>query len=615
MHASGKLSVTERILDEANQHIEDLTHDLLEATKSAAKADSEADKFHCDIQRMQVELTNAQKRIQQLEHREDELKAQLERVDDGRSRKRTSSAVSNVHSTDHAVAGPARAPVREGAVLSTEPITNLDGDIPMVDASVPETAHIDWNRLEGIPRLIIRFHIDEPHVRPRAEELWVITKSREPASIKDWNAARQYAQLHKSWSVELTIFSVYYGARHAPSNALTSLQQHALNNYCMPFWSNAKPEYGDPVTAYAAVLQRNDHAPAGCPFVDKFQTLESRLVRGAMLWNALNVAPIHGRTSTAAERKECVTAANALLLFLVFPHGYRRELASQALTVAPIERIQPWPCDKLEPDDLSDSIVASRLATMGLSADAVDDAFDFLQNLAAEIVEKRRPGWDITILESLIRNSAEAVQQQGRPQGKIEEYGELLIHPPGLPWASKELNTAQENGLFLENIPLPPLPGSTTIRYFTFKPERVPETPVRREHDCSHDRVSPQYGRGGTRGGYRGGNRGGIGLGRRGGYHDNSLRGSMHAPASVSAAAVSLKHNRSHSSIPHKLLYAIHDAAVTHLLGRTAVPTSCGIHAASLACHAAPEQHGWSIQPPCWSYPSFIVIYAIREHS
>ncbi|KAF8197624.1 hypothetical protein K438DRAFT_1933702 [Mycena galopus ATCC 62051] len=434
-HASGKLSITERILDEANRCIEDLTHDLLEATKSAAKADSEADKFHRDIQGMQVELTSAQKRIQQLEHREDELKAQLERVDDGRSRKRTSSAVSNVHSTDHAVAGPARAPVREGVVLSTEPVMNLDGDIPMVDASVPETAHIDWNRLEGIPRLIIRFHIDEPHVRPPAEELWVITKSREPASIEDWNAARQYAQLHKSWSVELTIFNVYYSARHAPSNALTSLQQHALNNYCMPLWflnclsryfsdrsaikknrqvwSNAKPEYGDPVTAYAAVLQRNDHAPAGCPFVDKFQTLESRLVRGAMLWNALNVAPIRGRTSTAAERKECVTAANALLLFLAFPHGYRRELASQALTVAPIERIQPWPRDKLEPDDLSDSTVASRLAAMGLSADAVDDAFDFLQNLAAEIVEKWRPGWDITILESLIRNSAEAVQQQG----------------------------------------------------------------------------------------------------------------------------------------------------------------------------------------------------------
>ncbi|KAF8180552.1 hypothetical protein K438DRAFT_1768458 [Mycena galopus ATCC 62051] len=245
----------------------------------------------------------------------------------------------------------------------------------------------------------------------------------------------------------------------------------------MNFWSTEKPEDGDPVTAYAAALQRHDHATAGCSFVDIFQMLDSRLARGVMLWNALNVAPIQGCSSTADEQKESATAANALLLFLVFPHGYRCELTLQALTVAPIERIQPWPHDKLEPNDFSNS-------------NSVDDEFDFLQNLASEIVERRRPGWNITILESLICNSAEAAQQPGRPQGKIEEYGELLIHPPGLPWASKEINAAQENGLFLEDIPLPPLPGSTTVRYFTFKPERVLETPVRREHDRSNDRVS-----------------------------------------------------------------------------------------------------------------------------
>ncbi|KAJ7908537.1 hypothetical protein B0H13DRAFT_1878572 [Mycena leptocephala] len=56
------------------------------------------------------------------------------------------------------------------------------------------------------------------------------------------------------------------------------------------------------------------------------------------------------------------------------------------------------------------------------------------------LTEKRRLGWDIPILESLIRNSAEAIQQQGRPQGKFED---------------KELNAAQESGLFLENIPIP----------------------------------------------------------------------------------------------------------------------------------------------------------------
>ncbi|KAF8162282.1 hypothetical protein K438DRAFT_1775985 [Mycena galopus ATCC 62051] len=367
--------------------------------------------------------------------------------------------------------------------------------------------------------------------------------------VEDWTDAETKSE---------TLFSVYYGACHAPSNALESLQQHALNNYRMSvwflnilkrcfsdppvtkknheFWSTEKPEYGDPVTAYAAALQRHDHATAGCPFVDKFQMLDSRLVRGVMLWNALNAAPIQGCSSTADEQKESATAANALLLFLAFPHGYRRELTLQALTVAPIKHIQPWPHDKLEPNDFSDSSVDSPFAAMGLSADSVDDAFDFLQNLAAEIVERRRLGWHITILESLICNSAEAAQQPGRPQGKIEEYGELLIHPPGPPWASKEINAAQENGLFLEDIPLPPLPGSTTVRHFTFKPERVLETPVQREHDRSNSRVSPQYGHGGTRGGYQGGNRGGIGTGRRGGYHDN-LRSSMHAPASVSAAA------------------------------------------------------------------------------
>ncbi|KAJ7882820.1 hypothetical protein B0H14DRAFT_2565211 [Mycena olivaceomarginata] len=331
--------------------LEDDPHptNLVQTAERAASAEREADQLHDDLKRMRSDLVKAEERIQQLERREDELLAQLERVDDGRSRKRTSPLPPNADSTDGAVAGASTALARNTTVSRTDPVTTIDEDIAMADASIPENGRIDWNNLRGIPAIILRYHREKPHARPPVGDVGAVTKAWEPASIEAWDAAGGYSQQHKFWVVELTIFSVYYGARHAPSNALTPLQQHALRNYCIPvwflnalqrccadraaikknrqFWSDAKPEYGDPVPAYAAALQRNHHAPAGCPFVDNFQTLISRRVRGAMLWNAINVAPIRGRSSTAAERKESVTVANALLLFLALPHGYRVERA------------------------------------------------------------------------------------------------------------------------------------------------------------------------------------------------------------------------------------------------------------------------------------------------
>ncbi|KAJ7192607.1 hypothetical protein B0H12DRAFT_1082668 [Mycena haematopus] len=539
-HASGKLSVTERALTDANERIEDLCIDLLKTSERAAGAEREADQLHAQLKRARDEIAESRQRVQELERRQRDLNSHLDHVDEGRARKRTSNLPQSSSSADSTLTGPNIVRTQTN-YPPRNPVTPSSDDVPMTDATRnPSNARIDWSNIDGIPAMILRYHTEGSHTRQPVPNNWNVTGTGEPADIAAWDLARDYALANKSFAVELSVFRVYVEARQVEPEALTKLQAHAIEKYriyawflsilkgCFikrsavrrnnKFWADSvKVRYGEPVPVIAATYQRTGYSPPGCPFVDSYRTLNSRLVRGSILWSTINVASIRGRAPTATERVEGVAVATALLLILAVPHGYQEYLASYCIAVNSVENLQCWPRDKTDPEDLSIQAVLTRLAAIGLSITAVDDAYDFFQSLALDIITNQRQEWDIEII----------LEANGKPAGLSEEYGEFLVRPPGLPWTCKELNAVQESGLFLENLPLVPLPGSTATRYITILDEEgTPTAYTRQETDRYRDRESMN----------RDGNRGGRGgIIRRGGRIDAGARIRQYAPTSTMA--------------------------------------------------------------------------------
>ncbi|KAJ7226265.1 hypothetical protein B0H12DRAFT_1077822 [Mycena haematopus] len=549
-HASGKLSVTERALTDANERIEDLCIDLLKTSERAAGAEREADQLHAQLKRARDEIAESRQRVQELERRQRDLNSHLDHVDEGRARKRTSNLPQSSSSADSTLTGPNIVRTQTN-YPPRNPVTPSSDDVPMTDATRnPSNARIDWSNIDGIPAMILRYHTEGSHTRQPVPNNWNVTGTGEPADIAAWDLARDYALANKSFAVELSVFRVYVEARQVEPEALTKLQAHAIEKYriyawflsilkgCFikrsavrrnnKFWADSvKVRYGEPVPVIAATYQRTGYSPPGCPFVDSYRTLNSRLVRGSILWSTINVASIRGRAPTATERVEGVAVATALLLILAVPHGYQEYLASYCIAVNSVENLQCWPRDKTDPEDLSIQAVLTRLAAIGLSITAVDDAYDFFQSLALDIITNQRQEWDIEIIRTLVQSNTDAVEANGKPAGLSEEYGEFLVRPPGLPWTCKELNAVQESGLFLENLPLVPLPGSTATRYITILDEEgTPTAYTRQETDRYRDRESMN----------RDGNRGGRGgIIRRGGRIDAGARIRQYAPTSTMA--------------------------------------------------------------------------------
>ncbi|KAK7029075.1 hypothetical protein R3P38DRAFT_2404845, partial [Favolaschia claudopus] len=256
------------------------------------------------------------------------------------------------------------------------------------------------------------------------------------------------------------------------------------------FWPRTqRPGYNDPVHAVAASIQRCGRAPMGCSFIDAFHTLSSRRVRGLMFWEAINMAHTRGSGFTPSQREQRRCVSKALLYFLAIPHNYEELVRDRKLTIAPIESIAHWPTELMEPAHLIDEQIAMRLASMGVKVETVADAFDFLQGYVMALIANPSEGWDIPELDIVKTAIEDSISRRPHPAGRIEEYGEFVIHPPGLPWPDKELNAAQEKGVSMKRVPIMPKNSGDAPTTVSLADG---EQPVRVRMERDHDRFGKQ---------------------------------------------------------------------------------------------------------------------------
>ncbi|KAJ7934869.1 hypothetical protein B0H13DRAFT_2305326 [Mycena leptocephala] len=109
----------------------------------------------------------------------------------------------------------------------------------------------------------------------------------------------------------------------------------------------------------------------------------------------------------------------------------------------------------------------------------------YLFALATDIAFKPRKGWDVELVKNLLECRTATVSPNKHPPGKKEPYGNLLFHPPGLPWADHTLNKIQNRVLFIPNILISPAYGINVLRRFTFKEAPALDSSTARAYNVS----------------------------------------------------------------------------------------------------------------------------------
>ncbi|KAJ7178509.1 hypothetical protein C8R43DRAFT_942169 [Mycena crocata] len=328
------------------------------------------------------------------------------------------------------------------------------------------TIVLDINKLRGTPQIIVHGPLSLDHPPKQA---WALDEHGYPADIMAWNTARQHAEMSQCWSSCWQTVQPYIQARIAELNnePLTELQKYILANYRMPlwtravfqrtgqsaleinynnkFWNDIKEPYAVhnvPVTLVAAHIQHRGRVPEGCPFVDVFQSVDLRLVRGLL---TSPKKPAH-----AAARTTAVQLAKKLIGVLGIPNNYRDMLDAGRVVVAPATKLEHFSLEGV--DDLLDTTIVTRLAAMGLTQD--------------------------------------------EPPGSHFPSGDIYPRQPGLPWPRACDNDAFSRAMTLPGIPIEGVLDTDDQKKATLRISMVPQ---RSSH---HPRGGAQIrgGRGGVRG-------------------------------------------------------------------------------------------------------------------
>ncbi|KAJ7939720.1 hypothetical protein B0H13DRAFT_1850490 [Mycena leptocephala] len=442
----GELAATRKSLELAQGQIIDFTKEMVAVAADRAAFKNEAGR--------------AWQSVSEWKHYAGKMEAQLDlerrhsaNIDDERARKKTAiqQRPSYIHASPQTDIYKSFVPSSGVQTMTSAPSAGPpQEDIVMSDLRKGKGVDFDWGSLRGIPKMTIQWRYFGIAALPPPSVLG-------PLPRIPLNQLRLMRSKQLCWVVGFVVFKVYYDARTAAHNnrTLTDVQRYSLDHFQMApwlweifktfnadsaateenrrFWNDVRrPTCKDSPHAFAAYIQRTGSAPEGCEFEDEFHTLKSRVVRGCMVWQAIEYKLPKYRPATQLERENAANVARALMMVVLFPGTYRDTIKSSKLTIAPEERLVPWPDGDV--DYLTDEKVIKRLVAMGVTLAVVDDMFLYVRRLALRILASPRVGWDALELQELVDASDAFIQHMGGPpSGITAAYGEYIPRPPGLP--------------------------------------------------------------------------------------------------------------------------------------------------------------------------------------
>ncbi|KAJ7727093.1 hypothetical protein B0H16DRAFT_1471114 [Mycena metata] len=523
-----------------------LQRELTEVSAKNAVLEKDKERLGRDRDKMDEDYLKLRKYADDCRRELDELERELARVDSNRHRKKITPQ--NSGSTTH----------------YRQPGSGADEDVTMKDASIAgNRLPMSWGSLTGIPKYSVDYAVgDSDQLPPACAEdfAYVQDEGWKFADIPSWTAAYYYTAKKRCWAVAILVFREYYDARMAARSGqpLSIFQRHVLDNYALPdwmlstwkewaldtdeqnknraFWAMAPRPRNGTLRELAVYIQKHGQEVDGCPFVDNYHTIRSRDARGLQLWLSLNYVPTS--KDSIQERHKGIRVNMALLRMLATPNAYEDAVLAHNLTIADKPEYESWPGHITEA--LGEIVVAEHLSGLGVTIAVANDAWAYAVNYLDALIARPREGWEPATLVKLREHVSTRMVDVGIPVGLVDGV-DYLPRTPGLPWPDAEINRIQEDGLFLEDIPTTPSPGSSERGKITCARSGIPKRKYAGNDAVARGTGSPRRaisGRG--RGGYRG--RGSSGGGDRGDYRgeprteqSRSLHTSAHAPRTGSS--------------------------------------------------------------------------------
>ncbi|KAJ7025038.1 hypothetical protein C8F04DRAFT_1269634 [Mycena alexandri] len=560
------------------------------------KEKAKSDTYLEDYNKAAAEIHKYVDMVEQLEKRIAELEEQLTQVDENRVRKKCTPVGTPVVTPRRDLPNSSQKskPVSNSGTKRTMSVGNTDEDVDMADGPgmqdsihAPGKPDMQWGNLRGIPLYITGYPIDDPsQFPPPPEHDFVETGTLTFSSIARWNDALEFAHASRCWPLALAVFRVYYEGRTLfdTKQPVSEIQLHALSAYKMPewfgkdlrkcavdsnalkenrmFWSScSRPSYGVSVREAAAFIQRHGRIIDGCPFIDNYHSVNSQDVAGWLYWNTI-CYNTWSRDCTIEDKAKANIVTYQLLAIFAVPRQYADHLDAMKLAVAPITKLDNWPREVAS--NLDTNEVMPRLARMGVTVDMANEMYSFADNyLSALLATPELKGWNT---EDLIAIKTVAGDEK-RYFGELKyNKGFVIPRVPGLPWHDVSMNYAQDDGVFLENIPTLPAQGHVLNGSVTLLTRALPTG------GAGNPRiVSNSYPK---RGSYRGDVLRGRGRGvtAHGAFRGNHTAGPHSRPISTST------HPHPTSATPHNYHHHSHPVTVNgHPAIHSAFPTPANI--------------------------------------
>ncbi|KAJ7025461.1 hypothetical protein C8F04DRAFT_1191458 [Mycena alexandri] len=573
----GELLGAQRENNKMTERFDTIQRELIEVSAKNAVLEKDKERIARDRDKADDDYLKIRKYADECRREADELERQLAHLDSGRHRKKIIPQHSGSGMNYRQPGSPRVSQTDASSSPASTATQGTDEDVTMQDASVAgNQLTMTWGNLAGIPKYTVEYPVGDVGQLPPAliqDFAYDDRASWKFADVAAWTAALLYSLQQRCWPVAILVFRVYYDARMAQKNGkpLSVLHRHALENYAVAdwllstwkewaldtdaqnknrsFWAMAHRPRGGTMRELVAYIQKQGREVEGCPFVDNYHTIRSRDARGLLLWMSINYVPA---TKDAAERDKSIRVSMALLRMLAVPNAYEDAVLAHALTIADAPEYESWPGHITE--NLDEVAVADHLAGLGVTIAVANDAWAYALNYLDALIATPRAGWDQPELAQLRSFITVQMEDVGLPVGMANEV-DYIPRTPGLPWPDTELNRVQEDGLFLEDLPTVPPPGSTERGKVTCvrmgSPKKKYAAP-----DASGgsfgNKQRPIAGRG--RGGFRGrGNYGGYDRGEYRGEPRNektrSMAASMYAPRPGSSNHHAS--NSTHGPSPH----------------------------------------------------------------
>ncbi|KAJ6525474.1 hypothetical protein DFH09DRAFT_1328999 [Mycena vulgaris] len=264
------------------------------------------------------------------------------------------------------------------------------------------------------------------------------------------------------WVYGFRMFAMWVYSRSIPAAMRNEAQQWAIDHYYMADWfsetlsalahqetenreliarfkSTGRSDLDFNVLGLAQMIQYQEHAPRGCPFIDDSWTLCMRDVRGAMLMEVLSVdrAPKHHH-ALASECAAHTRIEKMLITLLAMPNLYMTRVTDLDVLIADEFAPHSWPLATAG-TTTEDDIIWS-MAEQGVLIEMVEDVYQHALKWITEVaaMDTIPLGWDAGEAAAIIARSNDVPAPLGLADDNV-----VVPRHPMLPWKSKSEQIVQ----------------------------------------------------------------------------------------------------------------------------------------------------------------------------